>query len=86
MQDNQDVVIETDEFGVVIGMQAFTSETESGEPLLVMRLDTDGKPVLWSFDQSHFQVFLRAMLRQTEIFEGDNAESEVNPSEAEVEA
>ena len=78
MQDNQDVVIDTQEFGVVIGMQAFTSETESGEPLLVMRLDTDGKPVLWSFDQEHFQVFLRAMLHQSEIFEGDNAETNEN--------
>ena len=84
MQDNQDVVIETKEYDVVVGMQPFTSETESGKPLLVLRLDTDGKPVLWSFDQSHFQVFLRAMLRQTEIFEGDNAESEANPSENEA--
>lgn len=79
MQDNQDVVIETKEYAVVLGMQAYISSTDEGDPLLVMRLDTDNadaKQVLWSFDEEHFQVFVRSILRYSELFsEGNNAET-----------
>ena len=74
-KENRDIIIDTQDYAVVLGMQAFISETASGEPLLVLRLDTDdAKRVLWSFNQENFHVFLKSMLHQSEIFGENNAE------------